>query len=402
MSLRPTPVNPHRISDERDIKGLVAMSRTDTAQESSMEEILASIRRIISEDVGAAPPPEAFRPEPVRKPMAASAPAMRAPEYAPPPMRQPQAELPPPPASMRAAAHMRPTGELATEEDDILDLGANYSALTRTPLAPSAPAPMRVAEPMRNVRQAAPRPAAPMAPPAARLTRGVPQPEPELALAEEPAAPIVPDMAVLVAAAPYIDDELIGSDSPAPATFEPAAFEPAAVVVEAIDVVSDEPAPAPAAVEMAAFMHEPAAPPAVDPVAIAAAVPVPAEAAAHVEPAYAAAVHVAPLPAEPVEVAIAATPVHEPPQSELAPETAASLALAVAAVEPPAPVVQPPTVQAMPVQAEVAASVVLPTVAISAARTMEDTVAEMLRPMLREWLDANMPRIVEKALTRGS
>ncbi|MDX2289805.1 MAG: DUF2497 domain-containing protein [Hyphomicrobiaceae bacterium] len=31
-------------------------------------------------------------------------------------------------------------------------------------------------------------------------------------------------------------------------------------------------------------------------------------------------------------------------------------------------------------------------------RTMEDTVAELLRPMLREWLDANMPRIVEKAL----
>lgn len=31
-------------------------------------------------------------------------------------------------------------------------------------------------------------------------------------------------------------------------------------------------------------------------------------------------------------------------------------------------------------------------------RTLEDTVAELLRPMLRQWLDANMPRIVEKAL----
>lgn len=31
-------------------------------------------------------------------------------------------------------------------------------------------------------------------------------------------------------------------------------------------------------------------------------------------------------------------------------------------------------------------------------RTMEDTVAELLRPLLREWLDKNMPRIVEKAL----
>lgn len=33
-----------------------------------------------------------------------------------------------------------------------------------------------------------------------------------------------------------------------------------------------------------------------------------------------------------------------------------------------------------------------------AVRTLEDTVAELLRPMLRDWLDANMPRIVEKAL----
>ncbi len=31
-------------------------------------------------------------------------------------------------------------------------------------------------------------------------------------------------------------------------------------------------------------------------------------------------------------------------------------------------------------------------------RTLEDVVTEMLRPMLREWLEANMPRIVENAL----
>lgn len=33
------------------------------------------------------------------------------------------------------------------------------------------------------------------------------------------------------------------------------------------------------------------------------------------------------------------------------------------------------------------------------ARTLEDAVADMLRPMLREWLDTNMPRIVEKAIS---
>jgi hypothetical protein len=35
---------------------------------------------------------------------------------------------------------------------------------------------------------------------------------------------------------------------------------------------------------------------------------------------------------------------------------------------------------------------------IAGLRTLEDTVADLLRPMLRDWLDANMPRIVEKAL----
>ena len=31
-------------------------------------------------------------------------------------------------------------------------------------------------------------------------------------------------------------------------------------------------------------------------------------------------------------------------------------------------------------------------------RTVEDIVAELLRPMLRQWLAENMPRMVEKAL----
>ncbi len=35
---------------------------------------------------------------------------------------------------------------------------------------------------------------------------------------------------------------------------------------------------------------------------------------------------------------------------------------------------------------------------VNANRTFEDAVAEMLRPMLRQWLDSNMPKLVEKAL----
>lgn len=38
------------------------------------------------------------------------------------------------------------------------------------------------------------------------------------------------------------------------------------------------------------------------------------------------------------------------------------------------------------------------TISASGVRTVEDIVAELLRPMLREWLAENMPRMVEKAL----
>jgi cell pole-organizing protein PopZ len=34
------------------------------------------------------------------------------------------------------------------------------------------------------------------------------------------------------------------------------------------------------------------------------------------------------------------------------------------------------------------------------ARTIEDTVAELLRPMLKNWLAENMPKIVERALRK--
>jgi cell pole-organizing protein PopZ len=34
------------------------------------------------------------------------------------------------------------------------------------------------------------------------------------------------------------------------------------------------------------------------------------------------------------------------------------------------------------------------------SRTLEDVVADMVRPMLQKWIDENMPRIVERALKR--
>jgi cell pole-organizing protein PopZ len=32
------------------------------------------------------------------------------------------------------------------------------------------------------------------------------------------------------------------------------------------------------------------------------------------------------------------------------------------------------------------------------AKTMDETVVELLRPLLREWLNTNMPRLIEPAL----
>jgi cell pole-organizing protein PopZ len=64
------------------------------------------------------------------------------------------------------------------------------------------------------------------------------------------------------------------------------------------------------------------------------------------------------------------------------------------AAETPAARPSPPT-NGAPAQARPAAS---PGSTSPASRTMEETVVELLRPMLRQWLDANMPRIVEKSL----
>ena len=77
--------------------------------------------------------------------------------------------------------------------------------------------------------------------------------------------------------------------------------------------------------------------------------------------------------------------VAQPPVTQ-APVTQAPSPVSVA--KPPAPVAAP----------VVAAARVPAAISDEPTRTMEDTVAELLRPMLRQWLDTNMPRVVEKAL----
>lgn len=91
------------------------------------------------------------------------------------------------------------------------------------------------------------------------------------------------------------------------------------------------------------------------------------------------------------------------PPGEAAPRGAADPVApadaAPAAVEMPSPA---PAVSATPQQPAPSTADVQPVAPSSAptreTRTLEDTVAEMLRPMLRQWLDDNMPRMVEKAL----
>ncbi len=80
------------------------------------------------------------------------------------------------------------------------------------------------------------------------------------------------------------------------------------------------------------------------------------------------------------------------PKVEIKPEPKRDPA-PVAKAEPVAPVAKPaPAAEPAPAPATSAG------VSPQMARTLEDTVADLLRPMLRDWLDTNMPRIVEKAL----
>lgn len=61
----------------------------------------------------------------------------------------------------------------------------------------------------------------------------------------------------------------------------------------------------------------------------------------------------------------------------------------------PAPVAPPAEAKVVAVASAPAASAAIAGLPV---RSLEDTVSELLRPMLREWLDKNMPRIVESAL----
>jgi len=76
------------------------------------------------------------------------------------------------------------------------------------------------------------------------------------------------------------------------------------------------------------------------------------------------------------------------PATDMKPATAAAAGMG--------PLTSSPATVAPPSPAPVAQAVAAETA--GAPRTLEDTVSELLRPMLRQWLDQNMPRVLEKAL----
>lgn len=454
---------------QRGELGGVGMQRSEKAKEPSMEEILASIRKIISEepDGRAAPPPP--RATLAAKPAPEAPPAERTARVTP----QQSAAFPPRTEAPRAPA--RPLTGLGHDDDlsDILDQPAAERAPTPSPAPAPAPSPVSreplfqafrkanaeadTAPPVRD-RQlpqvAAATPAAPITEPegsslADRLRglgearpghsdtarhrtepslpmAGAPslaasvfgrrpasatppsQPTPPQSKSSAPPPVVLPD---LVAEAPR---KPAGAElPPAPAATpdeEPTARD-AMIATEAVrDSAPSHRAPTAAAPErverppVATVQTEAEVAP---PEASADPVPPAAIAARVTEAAPAEPETLAPAPADPSAPLAAETiPAYvEPLVATVAPPVA-SKAVPPAPASPTA--VTPPPAPPLPVAAVTAAAVVPASTAIAspseasaplgAIRSLEDTVTELLRPMLREWLDANMPRIVEKAL----
>lgn len=389
------------------------MSSTEQAPEPTMDEILASIRKIIADD----------DQEPAQQqPDVAAAPA---------PVPEPPAlDTGDPSASLvdDIANALNQAAEPAAAEDDIFDLTKEVAEVAPVdqapPLAPalSAEAEMpSLAEQadsnglaadaaMLDSAAAIPEPVS-LSP--ADLAPSAPQeaPPPEAATASDilPGAPMeetaLPDAATgfgndnssaadLADTMSSLAATLEAAGTPTPAESADLDSFGAETLQESVDAAPVEdvmltPAPAPAAEEASldtgmvmeeasldapAFEPEPmpAEPPAADEPASA---DLMADAASTLEP------EVAPEPevAEMAEAAAIALP--------------AAAAVAVATAEEDTDVGAPP-VEVAPEPEEAAA----PVAGMGGGKTLEDSVKEMLKPMLREWLDDNMHRIIEDAV----
>lgn len=350
------------------------MQRSRPASEASMDEILASIRKIISDDTV---------PGPGGTSTGRIEPKLSTPDPIPADKPQPDRRL--------AASIDRDLADLLNDPAPVPAPAAHASA------SPSAPTDQRLAKPgwlTGGAPAPAPGPAAlanagrPL-PLTAKLDQARSEPAPAVRAPTAPAAAAPSSGSLKAPAGPLPSPSRPGAPPPGPQDLAP----PSATA--AVDGTGTARAPE----ALSGAKVETPGKPAVD-----------KRAELPVSPALAAlasfAQHKAPS---------ALTPPGDgsPPRGELPatadPSRAPAAAAAVPADPPPAPVppaAPAPAMAAAPLPALSAEALVAalpssrPPAAGTAAtvRSVEDLIADLLRPMLRQWLDENMPRIVEKAL----
>ena len=391
------------------------MARVEKATEPSMEEILASIRKIIAEE-----PAPAGRQSPAPMPPVRSAGATN--QSAPDGAQMPAPSRPN--VKSDAAAPVRaPASVSKADLDDILGLADPMPAPASVAPAKAMAPPPPVAQPSSSMSAKTPPSLVPswLFPKTSAAAQGVPgkseqglvAPKPFFADAEVPkpvSTPVAqasdfgavvpsraPDAAVRLPSPEPVQATakpmLIEAGAEALAKVEPTTAEKAKLAATAVAkaVNGIDPAPhadAPAKAVLQALAEASPEIRGSRPEVTAAKVEIKDEAKAQpaIIEAPEAKTVVAPAPAAiPMPPLVAGTP------SALKDVPAAAIAVAPEPLAGPLP---KPVVLAdrtgSPAKADLTAS--------DGVRTLEDTVAELLRPMLRQWLDQNMPRIVEKAL----
>lgn len=402
------------------------MSQPDKASEPSMDEILASIRKIIAEDPAAGKAPTAAQGEPrlplpmrERAHVLAAMPAPKMPPLPPQPASAPEPKTAQPPPVRPSQTITGRSGDqnalnLSLLEEDLADLVEDRVAAS----ADAKPSPTPIAGARVEATEVRPRPAVAAAPSAVipasnghhepgtdwRLARPAPASAPSAVPPSESASALangVNDALAMFARPPAKTEQPsgigFGIGNVPPPQSKPADPRPAQVAAPdrtgggsagtssppIADAAPPAIVPAPpryaggngedsviAAVETAANI---ATAPALDALAASLAAPA-ASSQAKGRPASVA--QSAPQAAAPA----AAKPRPAPPAAVIAKPAAAQQVAPAKTGAPPRPSAAGEAMPGIPV------------------RSMEDTVSELLRPMLRQWLDNNMPRIVEKAL----
>jgi cell pole-organizing protein PopZ len=380
------------------------MSRADGTPEASIEDILASIRKNFTEDKPAATAAPASASATDAVPRSAGLPSFRsATEVA----SQATATSVPTPPRSRAAA-------IDDDLDDLIDKPVSPAPEAKRPAAPprspveaarekwahllnpggagngvkSPETPALTTEPVALPSSPSPAPAAPAAPSltglfAPRKSGFYPPSEPR----PEPVLPLPP-----------------AATAPAAETLVGKALEETTSVAPKPGFIPTVTPPGPGPAETAASPvptstsghGSPDADRAPEPQAVPPPAEVPAASTRALDDLVAGLNSVA-QPAEPV------VPVKAPAQTAPAPAGPAVVPQATsatgAAPVPPAAAIGSASPTAVPasVNAIETAAAQPP-----AGRTLEDVVADMLRPLLEKWIDENMPRIVERALQRDA